>query len=105
MDLIMSSTATGRATVGPKGRVTIPKAIRQILDVGSGDEVVFQVTDGRVEVIPMALVPRDQVWFYSREMQARVMEAELDIAAGRTTRVSSAKGLGAHLDGLEKQDK
>ena len=105
MDQLLNSTATGRATVGRKGRVTIPKAIRQILELDSGDEVVFHVVDGRVEVIPMALVPRDQVWFYSRGMQARVMEAELDIATGRTTRVSSVEGLDAHLDGLRKRGK
>ena len=45
------------------------------------------------EPVPAELVPRDQLWFYHPEMQARVREAEADISSGRTHRVSSEEFL------------
>ena len=39
-------------TVTQKGQVTIPLAVRRLLDVKPRDRVVFRVTDGRVEILP-----------------------------------------------------
>ncbi len=39
-------------TVTQKGQVTIPLAIRRLLDVKPRDRVVFRVTEGRVELLP-----------------------------------------------------
>lgn len=36
--------------VTQKGQVTIPKDVRKVLDVGQGDEVVFEVEENRVIV-------------------------------------------------------
>jgi antitoxin MazE len=95
-------TITVRATIGPKGRVTIPRQVRERLRVGPGDEIVFQVSEGRAEVVPLAVVPRDQVWFYGDGMRERITKAEMDIVGGRTTRVSTPDALDEHLEGLEE---
>jgi len=39
--------------VGPKGQVVIPKAFRDELGIGPGDEVVFSLVDGAVLVEPV----------------------------------------------------
>jgi len=39
-------------TVTQKGQVTIPLAVRQLLDVKPHDRVVFRVSGGRVELLP-----------------------------------------------------
>jgi AbrB family looped-hinge helix DNA binding protein len=39
--------------VGPKGQVVIPKALRDELGIGPGDEVVFSIEDGAVLVEPV----------------------------------------------------
>ena len=93
---------SGRATIGPKGRVTIPRHVRERLNVGPGDEIVFQVSEGRAEVVPLAVVLRDQVWFYGSEMRERIAKAEMDIVGGRTTRVSTPDALETHLEDLEE---
>jgi antitoxin MazE len=105
MEQVITATATGRATIGPKGRVTIPSHIREQIKVAPGDEVVFHVVDGKVEMVPMAMVPRDQVWFYSEKMRERIEKAELDIAQGKTERVSTPKASQAHLDRLKGRKK
>ena len=38
------------STITQKGQVTIPKPVRDILEVKQGDEVVFDVEDDRVVV-------------------------------------------------------
>ena len=38
------------STVTTKGQITLPKSIRQILGVNSGDKVSFHLTDGQVVV-------------------------------------------------------
>lgn len=95
-------TVTGSTTLRDRGRVTIPKAVRERLGLSEGDTLLFRVTpSGNAEVVPMAQVPRDQVWFYAEEMQRRVAEAEEDIALGRTTRLTSPEAVRAHLDALK----
>ncbi len=42
------------STITTKGQVTIPKDIREILNVGKGDRVEFLVdTDGSVTILPV----------------------------------------------------
>lgn len=40
------------ATITSKGQVTIPRAIRQVLNVAAGDRVVFAVVDHSVRLRP-----------------------------------------------------
>ena len=43
-----------RSTITTKGQITIPKDIRNILNVGKGDRVEFFVnTDGSVTIFPV----------------------------------------------------
>lgn len=90
------------ATVGDKGRLTLPDEIRKALGLKPGDVVLIEVTDrGTAEITPAALVPKDQVWFTHPEAQARVREALADIEKGRTTRARTPAQLLAHLDRLK----
>lgn len=91
------------ATVGDKGRVTLPANVRKHLGVAEGDVVLIELTpNGTVELVPAALIARDQIWFAHREVQARVASAHEDIAAGRTTRVARRMQLRTHLEKLKK---
>lgn len=57
------------AKITSKGQITLPKEIRELLGVGSGDSVRFEVHDGKIEVYPqkpcldfrsmIGLLPRD----------------------------------------------
>ena len=46
-----------RSRVSTKGQTVIPKAVREALHIGEGTELVWQVRDGVVEVIPVAEDP------------------------------------------------
>ena len=52
---------------------------------------------------PVAVVAKDDAWFYSPEWQAKEREADADIAAGRLSGpMQTAKDLKAHLAKLKK---
>lgn len=89
------------AKLDAKGRVTVPRFIRAHLALAAGNPVMFRVSNSRFEAIPMALVPRDQVWFYAYAMQERVAQAEADIDHGRTTDVKSWGDAKEFLDDLK----
>jgi AbrB family looped-hinge helix DNA binding protein len=65
-----------------KGIVTIPKAIREELDLHEGDHLVATVEDGRLILIPASVIPDDQAWFWTPEWQAKEEEADQEIADG-----------------------
>ena len=71
-------------SVDQKGRATLPEDVRTSLGLKPGDFVLLEKTErGTYELVPAALVPRDQLWFRHPDMQGRIRKAEADVAAGR----------------------
>ncbi len=90
--------------VGDKGRVTLPESVRKHLGIEEGDELSVELSpNGTAELVPLALIPRDQVWFAHSEMQARISEALDDLNEGRTTRISRRSEVRPHLAKLRKK--
>ena len=90
--------------VGDKGRVTLPESVRKHLGVEEGDELGVELSaDGTAELVPLALIPRDQVWFAHSGMQERISEALGDIRAGRTTHIGKRADVRASLAALKKK--
>jgi hypothetical protein len=56
-----------------------------------------------VKRIRVTNVPKDQLWFYHPEMQARIAHAERDLAEGRSTTTKSLEEARAFLDRLKKR--
>lgn len=91
-------------TLDEEGRAILPDEVRQALGVGAGDFILLERTDrGTFELIPAALIPRDQLWFHHPEIQERIARAEEDFAAGRSTKTSSPEEAQAFLDHLKQQ--
>src|SRR5436190_20609307 len=89
-------------TVDKKGRATLPEEVRLALGVEAGDLILLERTKkGTFELIPAALVPKDQLWFHHPEMQKRIGRAESDFAAGRSTRTETPEEAQALLDSLK----
>ena len=93
------ASAVSYLSVDRKGRATLPEEVRAALGLEPGDFVLLERTDrGTFELVPAALVPRDQLWFHHPAMQRRVRRAEADLAAGRTEVTRSAEEAQALLD-------
>jgi len=79
------ATEVSYLSVDRKGRATLPEDVRSALGLRPGDFVLLEKTRrGTFELVPAALVPRDQLWFHHPAMQRRIHKAEADLAEGRT---------------------
>ncbi|HEX5726824.1 MAG TPA: AbrB/MazE/SpoVT family DNA-binding domain-containing protein [Longimicrobiaceae bacterium] len=89
-------------TVDSKGRATLPEDVRADLGLEQGDLLLLEKTErGTYELVPAALVPREQLWFYHPEVQARVAQAEADFREGRAARTETPDEAQALLDSLK----
>ena len=91
--------------VDKQGRGTFPREVRQELGLDRGDtSLLFLVKTphGTIELLPMALVPHDQLWFRHADMQDRVAEAEADFREGRFMRTDTPEDAQAYLDRLKE---
>ncbi len=96
------SSAVSYLSVDQKGRATLPEEVRSSLGLRPGDFVLLEKTKrGTYELVPAALVPRDQLWFHHPEMQRRIRKAEADLAAGRTKVTRTVAEAQALLDRLK----
>jgi bifunctional DNA-binding transcriptional regulator/antitoxin component of YhaV-PrlF toxin-antitoxin module len=92
-------------TVDRRGRATFPEEVRRALGLDSeeGNLVILEKTErGTYELVPAALVPRDQLWFHSDEVQAGVREGEADFREGRFAATESPEDAQALLDRLKQ---
>jgi len=66
-------------------QVSIPKAIRDRLNLHEGDYVEVEERDGEIVMVPKKLIDADQAWFWTPEWQAGERAADEDIKAGRVS--------------------
>jgi bifunctional DNA-binding transcriptional regulator/antitoxin component of YhaV-PrlF toxin-antitoxin module len=87
-------------TVQSRGTLALPIDLRRRLrlDQENAQVQLIEHDDGRVELVPVVVVPADQSWFWTDRWQEMEREADADIAAGRATVVDGLEGLIAHLD-------
>jgi antitoxin MazE len=81
-----------------KSQVTIPSALARRLNLKPGDKLEMEEKDGCLVLTPVAIVPRDQLWFYSREWQDEERKVDEQVSAGRVKKAKNVeelvKGLG-----------
>ncbi|MDQ2741456.1 MAG: AbrB/MazE/SpoVT family DNA-binding domain-containing protein [Chloroflexota bacterium] len=99
------SDIIGCLTIDPKGRTTLPKELRDALGLSENTLLrVERMDNGSFELVPVELVPRDQIWFRSPDVQGRIEAAEEDFRAGRFTCTSGGVATQRYLDALKQED-
>lgn len=90
--------------IGPKHQVTIPKEVFVRLGLDTGDYLEVAVKENQILMFPQKLIPKDHLWFYTPEWQAKEKEADEDIARGDVDGpFDSSKELSKYLRGLKKK--
>ena len=81
-----------------KSQVTIPSLLAKRLDLKPGDMLDVEERDGCLVLTPIAVIPRDQLWFYTKEWQADERKVDRQVREGRVRKAKSVdellKGLG-----------
>ena len=79
-----------KARVRPKGQVTLPSEIRNLLGLNEGDDLAFSLNEqGQVIITRLEVIPPDQAWFWTEQWQKVERDAQADIDAGRVHRYAN----------------
>ncbi len=89
----MPARKGNRVRLGAKRQLTLPHRAITKLKLREGDYLELRVAGDRIELVPLAMIPRDQLWFWTPEWQAGEREVDEDIAAGRVETFHSAEEL------------
>jgi antitoxin MazE len=76
-----------------KSQVTIPIELVRKLKLKPGDKLELEEKDGCLIMTPVAVIPRDQMWFYSQEWQQDEQKVEQQIQEGRVKTAKSKEEL------------
>ena len=68
-----------------KGQVTIPNEILEQLDLTANTNLKVTVVDGRIVLIPMIEIAKDQAWYWTEAWQQDEKEAQQEIDQGMTS--------------------
>lgn len=79
--------------LGAKHQVTIPRRISKALGLKKGDHMLMRLVDRRVEMVPVSLIPKDQLWFWTPEWQAKEREVDEALAQGDFKEAKSVEEL------------
>jgi AbrB family looped-hinge helix DNA binding protein len=85
----MGTPLKEKVRLGAKRQLTLPQEATSKLGLREGDVLELRIVDDKIELVPMALIPRDQLWYWTPEWQTKEKEADRDIASGRVKRFKS----------------
>jgi antitoxin component of MazEF toxin-antitoxin module len=66
-----------------KNRITLPSNLVEALHLEKDAQMEAHIEDGRIVLVPVITIARDQAWFWTEEWQKGERESDEDIAAGR----------------------
>jgi AbrB family looped-hinge helix DNA binding protein len=73
--------AVWESTLSAKGQVTIPKEMREALDLRPGDQLIYSVVDGEIILTPKNVDLKDLAGFLGDPPNGRASLEDIDAAA------------------------
>jgi AbrB family looped-hinge helix DNA binding protein len=70
-------------------QLSLPASITKELRLAPGDELLAEIRDGQLIIIPAELVPRDEAYLFTPWWQQAIAEAEAEFANGKVERFDS----------------
>ena len=81
-----------------RSQVTLPAEIVKKLDLKAGDNLEITLEDDKIVIKPVLVIDRSQLWFWSKDWQAKEKEVEADIKSGRIHKTKGFKDLIGKLE-------
>lgn len=78
-----------RVSVQRRNLISLPKEIREKLNIEEGDILDIQVHDNKIVIEPYKIIPASQAYFWTKKAQTDLLEAKEDVNAGRVREFSS----------------
>lgn len=96
----MSETHTfsHKIFVQKRNLISIPRDIRDSLNINEGDVLDIRLVDNKIIIEPMKLVPSSQAYFWADRTQRDLLDAKEDVESGNTREFKTVKEF---LNGIE----
>ena len=65
-----------------RNQITIPEKVLKELGLKPGDDLLVEIKDGKLTLIPAVSIPRDEAYLFTPEWQAMLHQAEKELAEG-----------------------
>src|SRR5699024_10995769 len=85
-----------------KSKVSVQNDMVEAQNLKVGDDLQVRLENGKIVLVPMVSVPKDQAWFWTEQWQQEEQAVEKYIRDGQLT---DAKGLEETLQELDQQSK
>lgn len=79
--------------------ISIPREIREQLNINEGDVLDVKMDNNKIIIEPMKLVPSSQAYFWTETAQNDMLEAKNDIKSGNVREFNT---IGEFLDGIKQ---
>lgn len=66
------------STLTSKGQITIPKAVRNNLNLKTGDVLDFKIENGEIKIVPVRNLIEDACGFLYRKKQRKISIKEMN---------------------------
>ncbi len=85
--------------VQKRNLISIPREIREQLNINEGDVLNVKVDNNKIIIEPMKLVPSSQAYFWSETAQKDMLEARSDVESGNVREFNT---IGEFLNGIKQ---
>lgn len=79
-------------------QVTIPKEIVKKLKLKIGDSLSIVLENDEIKLKPVLVIDRSQSWYWSREWQEKIKEADIQLAEGKANYAADVNDLLKQLE-------
>lgn len=85
--------------VQKRNLISIPREIREQLNINEGDVLDVKMDNNKIIIEPMKLVPSSQAYFWSEATQNDMREAKNDVDSGNVREFNT---INEFLDGIKQ---
>jgi len=93
------SITSHKIFVQKRNLISIPRDIREQLNINEGDVLDVRIENNKIIIEPMKLVPSDQAYFWSETSQNDMLEAKSDLDSGNVREFNTVSEF---LDSIKK---
>jgi len=79
-------------------QITIPKSIVEKLKLKAGDNFTIEVENDEIKLKPVIIIDRTQAWYWSKEWQDKIKEADIELKQGKAKHTNDVDDLIRQLE-------
>ena len=80
-----------KVQIRTRNQITIPEKVLKELGIKQGDDLLVEIKDGAMTLIPAISIPRDEAYLFTPQWQKALRQAEKELRDGEYYEAESVK--------------